>query len=413
MVDSINIFHSDSIYKQLLDETEAYIYTKDLMGRYTYVNKLMQELLGGDIEHILGKNYDDFFTASRANKLLKYERKVLEKGLTIIKNNTLNIIETGDIKVFHTVKKPIYKENIIIGLMGVSTDITKLKTEKEAFEAMFHYSKETIGIVDLQSNFIQVNKAYADMSGYTKKELLNTSCIALTHEDDIISSQEAMKEVLRAGYIKNFIKRCISKSGKILTVEMSMSLLHNPSRVLLSVKDISDVRKYQDKLKYLASTDSMTKLYNRRYFSDISKEYIIQAQQEKKTLSLIILDIDTFKMINDTHGHKIGDDVIISLANILKKSVRSNDIIARLGGDEFVIMLPSASQDIAIRIAEKIRHQVENICIKIDNEEKISFTISLGLATLKAHCTLDTLLQRADKMLYIAKKSGRNKVSYL
>jgi len=319
---------------------------------------------------------------------------------------------TGDIKVFHSVKKPIYRDEKIIGLMGVSTDITKLKTEKEAFEAMFNGSKESIGIIDLDSNFIKVNKAYCEMTGFTKKELLETSCITLTHKDDIVSSKEAMQEVLRAGYIKNFIKRCLIKNGKLITVDMSMSLLHNPKRILLSLKDISDVKKYQDRLKHLAATDSMSKLYNRRYFTEVSQGVIRESHIEKQNLSLIILDIDRFKIINDTYGHKIGDDVIITLAKKLKKSVRKDDIIARVGGDEFVILLPNADQSNAACIAEKIRKEILNTPIKTDDKEPLTFTISLGLSTLEKNDNLDSLLQRADKMLYLSKKEGRNKVSY-
>ena len=409
MIHNTDIFNSDSIYKQLLDETEAYIYTKDLSSRYTYVNKLMQELLGKKEEEILGKKYDDFFTIKNTSKLERYEQKVLQQGRTIIKNNTFKIRQTGDIKVFHSVKKPIYRDGKIIGLMGVSTDITTLKNEKEEFEAMFHRSQESIGIVDMNSNFLRVNSAYCKMLGYTKKELLNTTCTALTHKDDVESSKKAMKEVLEVGYVKSFVKRCIAKSGKVITVDMSMSFLHNPSRILFSLKDISDVKKYQIKLERLASTDPLTKLYNRRYFNEVSHTLIDQSLKTGASLSLMIIDIDNFKTINDTYGHQAGDEILIALAKKLKKCVRKNDIIARIGGDEFIILLPNATQSNSIKIAENIRKEVATIDLSHYN---ISFTISLGLATLQKGDTLDLLLKRADKMLYLSKEEGKNRVSY-
>ena len=125
--------------------------------------------------------------------------------------------------------------------------------------------------------------------------------------------------------------------------------------LLARVKRELKIQKLQNELKLLASTDPMTQLYNRRHFTQLSNQTIDLAQRNNQNISLIILDIDKFKNINDTYGHQIGDEVIMSLSNILKQNSRKGDIVCRYGGEEFVIMLPNSNLDSAYRVAEDIR----------------------------------------------------------
>ena len=133
--------------------------------------------------------------------------------------------------------------------------------------------------------------------------------------------------------------------------------------------------------------------------------------RNNQDLSIIAIDIDRFKKINDTFGHNMGDEVLIKVANILRSSIRKSDIVARFGGEEFVILLINASLDEATSIAEKIRVTIEKTIIKVDNRE-IRITSSFGVATLNKENNeeITTTLQRADDLLYIAKKHGRNEV---
>ena len=165
-------------------------------------------------------------------------------------------------------------------------------------------------------------------------------------------------------------------------------------------------------LKLLAVTDSMTNLYNRRYFNEISNNIVNLSKRENKELSIIILDIDKFKNVNDTYGHQFGDDVIISLSQILLKNQRKSDIICRYGGEEFVILLPYTSIETAFDIAEKIRIIVESLKLTLPTSEVFQFTISLGISKVNKDEDLDIqpALKRADNALYEAKCFGRNKV---
>ena len=161
----------------------------------------------------------------------------------------------------------------------------------------------------------------------------------------------------------------------------------------------------------LSNKDYLTKVYNRRYFNDYSEKAIELINRNNQDLSIIAIDIDRFKKINDTFGHNMGDEVLIKVANILRSSIRKSDIVARFGGEEFVILLINASLDEATSIAEKIRVTIEKTIIKVDNRE-IRITSSFGVATLNKENNeeITTTLQRADDLLYIAKKHGRNEV---
>ena len=144
----------------------------------------------------------------------------------------------------------IFSLIILIGLFFYLQQLrykNDIKKQKELFETMFKGSKDAIAILDMDSNFLEVNPAYEEMSGFSKNELLGTSCLNLTSPKDLEASKKALEEVTRLGYIKNFEKECIVKDKKHITINMSMSLIHNPDRVLISVRDITEVKK-KDKL---------------------------------------------------------------------------------------------------------------------------------------------------------------------
>ena len=162
----------------------------------------------------------------------------------------------------------------------------------------------------------------------------------------------------------------------------------------------------------LASTDPMTKLYNRRYFSRIAQHALALAKREVESLSVIMLDIDHFKHINDTNGHQVGDQVIILLAETITAHLRKSDFAARFGGEEFVILLPSTSLSNAQSMAEKLRKEVETLTLKLAEGTEVHFTISLGVSTVEimTETSVEPALKRADDAMYLAKEAGRNRV---
>ena len=294
----------------------------------------------------------------------------------------------------------------------VNQKTEELQEEKATFEAVFNGSKDAIAILDMESNFLDVNPAYIEMTGRSKVELLKTSCIATTPPEYIQASKEAMEEVKKVGYIKNFEKDCYIIDNKLIHINMSMSLIHNPQRILISVRDITKLKNAQEELKLLASTDPMTKLYNRRYFVDMSKSILDLAKRNKTDITVAMLDIDKFKNVNDTYGHKVGDDVIIALTSILQEQSRESDIVCRWGGEEFIILFPTTNIDGALVISEKIRKVTEDLVIKLENNRELKFTISIGISKFNNEddMNIEASINRADEALYEAKESGRNKI---
>jgi diguanylate cyclase (GGDEF)-like protein len=177
---------------------------------------------------------------------------------------------------------------------------------------------------------------------------------------------------------------------------------------------IDQLKKQQEKLEFQANTDDLTQLLNRRGFIASCEDEIQRVERYNiNNLSILILDIDHFKVINDTYGHAAGDAILISLADCLLARKRTPDRVARLGGEEFVILLPETSYQKALQVAEQIRQKLENlpVCIK-ELASPIHFTVSIGVShyVLGEGC-IDNMLIRADMGLYRAKEEGRNRVN--
>lgn len=163
-------------------------------------------------------------------------------------------------------------------------------------------------------------------------------------------------------------------------------------------------RIYQERL---ANTDPLTGAYNRRYLNEFSFEYLKIIKRENKDLSLLLLDLDDFKIINDTFGHEIGDIVIKELVKISKSIIRESDLIVRFGGDEFIILLPNTNILSAKLVANKIINKVN----EYNEDKEYNFSISIGTSYYQVgdNC-IDDLISRADESLYVAKKIGKNRV---
>ena len=174
-----------------------------------------------------------------------------------------------------------------------------------------------------------------------------------------------------------------------------------------------ELGKLNTQLQDLSNKDPMTQAYNRRYFSEVSQNLLSLSTRNKQNLSLIMIDIDLFKSINDTHGHSVGDEVIILLANMLKNSIRLSDVSARFGGEEFVVLFSDSNLEATYSLSEEIRKKIEKLEVIIDNII-LKFTVSIGIAQYDKNRDIrgiEDTIKRADEALYIAKENGRNQVT--
>lgn len=186
--------------------------------------------------------------------------------------------------------------------------------------------------------------------------------------------------------------------------------------VALSLTAFCDTQQHMAELEVLATSDSLTGVANQRHFMHLAGMELDHAQRMERAFSLLALDIDHFKRINDAHGHATGDAALKAFVAACKTALREYDILGRLGGEEFGVALPNTSTEGALVIAERLRRQVEDINLPLANNDRLRFTVSVGVAVLPvvgdgASSDVPALMERADKALYRSKAQGRNRVT--
>lgn len=177
--------------------------------------------------------------------------------------------------------------------------------------------------------------------------------------------------------------------------------------------DVARLRRENHELREKVRTDHLTGLYNVRHLHDALDQEIERTKRTRHPTTLIILDLDHFKSVNDTYGHVVGDQALKHIAVIIQDSIRRLDISCRYGGEEFAVILPSTSHLLAVQVAERIRQNVEHSSLTVNGSE-LRFTVSIGLGTYThdAGKTAREFIERTDKLLYEAKISGRNRVVF-
>ncbi|HSP32102.1 MAG TPA: diguanylate cyclase [Halomonas sp.] len=188
----------------------------------------------------------------------------------------------------------------------------------------------------------------------------------------------------------------------------AMGVRHNDAITLvLTQRDITNQMEKEAQLERLATTDMLTGLVNRSQFDTVLKSEFSRRHRYARPLSLIMLDIDYFKDINDNHGHDVGDQVLVEFSNLLKRNLRKADCCARWGGEEFMLLAPETSLEQAVRLADKIRVAIKNTFFPTQG----SVTASFGVVEVHSHESVKSVIKRADNALYLAKEKGRDQVS--
>ena len=182
-------------------------------------------------------------------------------------------------------------------------------------------------------------------------------------------------------------------------------LIVRSSNLIENKKVYEQAKKQQQELTKLAMTDQLTGLYNRHSLFDIGPKYLSDARRHKFSVSLLVIDLDHFKSINDTHGHGVGDFVLKEIGQVLNQNCRNEDFVARFGGEEFVMVISHCDIDFALTKAESIRRSIEE-----SQPNGLTITASIGAVALTQDDDFESLFDKADKALYEAKETGRNKV---
>lgn len=263
-----------------------------------------------------------------------------------------------------------------------------------------------ISTSDINGNITEVSSALCELSGYKKEELIGQNHSIFKHKDMKKEVYDNLwKTIINKQTWKGEVKN-LNKDGSYYWAEVIISPILDKN---YNIKGFSSIRNnITDKinLEKLAQTDNLTKLYNRLYLDNNYEREIQRANRYKNDLSIILIDIDFFKKVNDTYGHEKGDIVLIQISNILTKNIRETDILGRWGGEEFLIICPETNLKNAKNLACKIRKVIEKYNFLI----KENITCSFGLAQYKKTNIKDDTFKRADVNLFKAKETGRNKV---
>jgi diguanylate cyclase (GGDEF)-like protein/PAS domain S-box-containing protein len=311
---------------------------------------------------------------------------------------------------------------------------TALRTSESRFRGLFEQEGDAVFIFGLDGRTRDANQRAAKMFGYTQEELRDNKGREFFASSE--QSQQSFERLLAGERIPLLERTLHTKSGELLPVELSIELIRDqegtPVHVQSVVRDITqrkqaedalkraneelklrvaEVQQLQDELRELAIRDHLTGLFNRRYLNETLVREIARAEREKDPLSVIMTDIDHFKMINDTYGHPVGDKFLVEVASLMRSHARGSDIVCRYGGEEFLLVLPGTPMDIARKRAEEIRKKCSEIVIWHE-EKDLKITMSFGLAIYPIHGKdAEEIIIKADKALYHSKHTGRNRVT--
>jgi len=281
------------------------------------------------------------------------------------------------------------------------------------FRRMFEDSPIGMTLIDLEGVCQMVNPALATMVGRTMAELRERPFADLIHPDDFPTARDQYRSLLEGGLDKVVAEfRLLRPDGESVWVQANTIIFHRHGHedpeLLLQIDDVTERRRLEEQLRYLADHDPLTGLLNRRGFDLALRVHESQAKRYGARGCLLLLDLDNFKLVNDELGHSAGDQVLVAAAQSLRRRLRAGDVLARLGGDEFAVLLPEGSDDEAGAVAAAIVAALSSE-VSIDGMSR-QVTVSIGAASFSTSLLEAAIvMKRADDALYRAKEAGRNR----
>jgi two-component system, cell cycle response regulator len=330
------------------------------------------------------------------------------------------LVEAISIGVSDFLPKPVDTENLISVLQKKSHDIyleKELEKERKRFETILNFQDNMIILTD-GVKIVEANKSFFDFfkTGSTDDFARLYGCIdsQFIFDEKIIHKTEDeswVKSLINNRFERNVVRIIDMNKAEERTFIVKASRFPDDEEELyiVSMSDITEMEKEAKTLELLATTDPLTKIYNRLKLNEILMLEIKKSDRYKIPLSIIMLDIDHFKDVNDTYGHDVGDDVLVKLTRTVTANIREVDMFARWGGEEFVIMLPNTDEKGALTTAENLRKVIEEAGF----DKAGVVTASFGVSEYQPNLGARELLKRVDDALYEAKRSGRNKVCIL
>ena len=419
------LHEQEEFFRLIAENGDDFFAVLDLEGHRKYNNRAYSKIFG-DIEALKGTNSFAEIHPDDRDRI-----KELFKD-TVVSGNGHRaefrfVLANGEIRYIESCG------GLIKNSRGESTSVVTVSrdiTEQKKIEKQILESEERLRLaliagnqgwfdLNVKTGEIEVSLEYVRMIGYDPKTFHTnfSEWMNSIHPEDRDAVMAAFQECLATNRQKAMEYRRLSAKGYWIWIcsigrVTEWDANHNPLRMVGTHTNISKRKRLEEELMRQAHIDYLTGLNNRGHFMELAEHELSRSIRYEIPLSILMIDIDFFKRVNDSHGHKAGDLVLKKLAEICRLTLREIDILGRIGGEEFAIFLPETNKEKALEVAERLRTNIADTkVLPSGGRMPLSFTISVGLTVLNSkEDTLDALLSRADNLLYEAKNSGRNRV---
>ena len=404
---------NEQYYKSLFEHNPDIIITFDLDGNFLNANKAVSEF-GYTVEELIHKSFVPLLVPEDVEPVMNNFRQAVSGGVTTYECAIFD--KEGNQKDIQATNIPIYEKDKIIGVYAIIKDITEHKKAlKNLIEAEVKYrslvENSLVGVYIFQTpKLIYGNPRICEMTGYSEEELLALDLANLIYPEDLpLVIENLTKLITNQEFTITCQYRIIRKDKSEITLEIYGSSIeyHGKTAVIGTVIDVTERLKTEKMIKHMAYHDQLTGIPNRYFLMEKLNDLVESSRENGANFALLFLDLDRFKVVNDTFGHEIGDKLLIEIANKLKDLLGENDIISRYGGDEFTILLSHSNVQRARDIAQSILTYLSEPFYHCHNE--IFVTPSIGISIFPEHGkTFDTLVKNADLAMYFAKSLGKN-----
>jgi len=409
---------SEERYVDIFDNTSDLIQCIAPDGRFLYTNRTWRETMGYGEEEVQSLSLLDVLHPDSMVCCQDRFQRLLQ-GDTLSCITFKFVAKSGETIYLLGDCGSIIKEGGAISTRGIFKNVTDTVRAQEAlritearYQSLYENAPDIYTTINADGEILSINHAAAPMIGYEVGELIGESASKAIHPEDQRAVFACIERQFRNPDAENDIEyRMIRKDGSILWVHQRVTLepgVDEP-RLLVVCRDVTDKRNLEAQLAYQASHDALTNLINRREFERRLQRVLSGDTDSTDRHALCFLDLDQFKIINDTCGHVAGDELLRQIAALLEGQIRARDTLARLGGDEFAILMEHASLDKAALLAEKIRATVAGFQFHW-RSQRFSLGVSIGVVSIQPGQSIFDAVNRADMACYNAKKAGRNRI---
>lgn len=411
----------EKFYRQVIQDSfqEIYIFAADTL-RFQRVNRGACRNLGYTEEELLGMTPIDLkpefdeagFRALLAPLLQGEQEQIRFRTVHRRKDGSLYPVEI-QLQRFRIDQEPVF--------VAFTLDVTEARKKEEErrereaiLQGITDSAYEAIMMMDGEGNISFWNPAAERLLGYTQQEVIGQNLHYMIMPPRYREVHEKGWERFRQTGQGKFVGKTVEvealhKDGHAMEVELSLAALHFNGvwNAVGIIRDVTERKQAERLLVQMSITDPLTGAYNRRYFMEVLEKEMARATRTASPLSLVMMDLDHFKQVNDQFGHVAGDRVLQEFVSMIQGRMRQTDTLARWGGEEFVLLLPDCPLAEAAQLADGLRRNVPMISFA---QEKAKVTASFGLTEYALADTVDSFVQRADALLYEAKAAGRNAV---